>query len=111
MNAGKLNRRIAVDEPVITQGDSGEQVTTWEEFAEVWGAIEPVRGREALVNSVNLSQMDTKIRLRWTPQLDVMTTEWRLRYKGLLYDIVSIVHVMTGKRELEVLCKSGANQG
>lgn len=111
MNAGKLNRRIWVDEPVTTQSASGEQVGTFEPFAEVWGSIEPIRGREALVNTVNLSQMDTRIRLRWTPQLDAMTTEWRLRYKELIYDIVSIAHVAMGRRELEVMCKSGTNQG
>jgi len=95
----------------VTQGATGELSVTFEPFATVWGSIEPIRGREALVNTVNLAQMDTKIRLRWTPQLDAMTTEWRLRYKELVYDIVSIAHVMTGKRELEVLCKSGTNQG
>jgi SPP1 family predicted phage head-tail adaptor len=111
MNAGKLNRRIAVDEQIVTQADSGELSVTFEPFATVWGSIEPLLGREALINSVNVAQMDTRIRLRWTPQLDAMTTEWRLRYKGLIYDIVSIAHVMTGRRELEVLCKSGTNQG
>lgn len=111
MRAGALNRRIWVDEPVVTQSDAGELVTDFVPRGKIWGSIEPLRAKEALVNAVNLAQMDTKIRLRWSPSIDAMTSEWRLRYKSLIYDVVSVAHLATGRRELEVLCKSGTNQG
>jgi len=111
MRAGLLNRRLAVDQPVMEQQDNGEQVNTFEEFATVWARISPVRGREALINGANVADLDTKILVRRSPQLDTVTAEWRLRYKTTIYDIVSIAHAKIGFRQIEFLCKSGVNDG
>lgn len=111
MRAGAINRRIYIDEPVTTQDATGDEVVTWTEFAQVWAAIEPIRGREALVNSASLAMMDTRITVRWSPEVDEVNPEWRLRYKETIYDIVSLAHIRTGKRTIEMLCKSGANNG
>jgi SPP1 family predicted phage head-tail adaptor len=111
MLAGRQNRRIQVDEPIRTQNETGEDVRTFSEFATIWASIEPVRGREALLAGVNLSQMDTKIRTRWSSAMDQVTTEWRFRYKTTVYDILSVAHLMTRKREIEFICKSGTNEG
>ena len=111
MRAGLIKKRVHIDEPITTQNAVGEEVTDWLEAAKVWASIEPIRGREALLNGLNAAQMDTRIRIRWSTELDAMNTEWRIRYKGIVYDVVSIAHVMTAKRELEILAKSGTNLG
>lgn len=111
MRAGLTKKRVALDEPVTTQNATGEEVTAWSEVATVWASIEPIRGREALLNGLNAAQMDTRLRMRWSTALDAMNSEWRIRYKETVYNVVSIAHVMTGRRELEILAKSGTNLG
>jgi SPP1 family predicted phage head-tail adaptor len=111
MQAGKQNRRVAIDVPMTTQNATGEEITDFVELSEVWASIEPIRGREALLNGLNAAQMDTRIRMRWSEALDAMTTEWRIRYKETYYDLISIAHIRTGHRELEILAKSGTNLG
>ena len=111
MRAGGIPRRLWIDEPITTQDETGGEVITWEPIGQVWAAIEPVRGREALIAGANLSIMDTKIRIRWSPTVDRVTSKWRGRYGDTVYDIVSVAHLKTGRREIELLCKSGANDG
>jgi SPP1 family predicted phage head-tail adaptor len=111
MQAGRLNRRVSIDVPMTTQNDTGEEITDFVELSTVWASIEPIRGREALLNGLNAAQMDTRIRLRWSVALDAMNSEWRIRYKEQIFDIVSIAHIRTGHRELEIMAKSGTNRG
>lgn len=111
MRAGGLNRRLTIEEPVVTQGTTGEEVTTWTALGTVWARIEPIRGREAMIAGANLSIMDTRIRIRWSPDVAAVTSKWRARYGDTVYDIVSAAHLATGRREIELLCKSGANDG
>ncbi len=111
MQAGKLNNRVAIDRPDVSQNETGEEIIAWHHVGTVWAAIEPLRGREALQVNANLSEMDTRIRVRWTPGLDQMTTKWRMRRPNVIYDLKSIAHVNLDQREIEVLVKSGLNEG
>jgi len=111
MRAGVINRRLFLDEPVTTQNEFGEEIITWVPHGPVWTAIEPVRGREALIAGANLSIMDTKLRIRWSPNVDAVNTKWRGRYKDTIYDLVSVAHVRTGRREIEIMARSGSNEG
>lgn len=111
MRAGLLTRRLALEEPVATQNATGEEIITWTLLSEVWATIEPIRGREALLAGAALAIMDTKIRIRWSPDVDVITEKWRARYRDTIYNIVSVVHIRIGRREIELLCRSGSNEG
>lgn len=111
MRAGGIPRRLWIDEPVVTQDETGGEVVTWTPIGPLWASIEPVRGREALIAGANLAIMDTKIRMRWSPQADRITSKWRARYGDTIYDIVSVAHLKTARREIELMCKSGASEG
>lgn len=111
MRAGLLTRRLLLEEPVVSQNETGEEIATWAPLGEVWATIEPIRGREALVAGANLSIMDTKIVLRWSPTVDAITTKWRASYRDTIYNIVSIAHIRIGRRQIELLCRSGASEG
>ena len=111
MRAGTINRRVAIDEPVVTRDETGGEAIDWVEYATVWAQIEPLRGREALINGANVAQMDTRIRIRWSEHVDVVAPKWRLRWGQTIYDVVSLSHILTGRRQIELLCKSGTNEG
>jgi head-tail adaptor len=63
------------------------------------------------VAGANLSLMDTRITMRWTPEIDAISSKWRLRYKNIIYDVTSIAPIDMNRREVEILAKSGTNQG
>ena len=111
MSAGLLGHRVTVEEAVSSQDATGDPVVTWVTRAVVWGSIDPIRAREALMSAQLTSEMDTKIVLRWAPVVDLMTEKWRLRNNGVIYNIVSVVNVGMNDRQLELLCKSGKNTG
>ena len=48
MRAGRLRRRLRLQRPVRTQSATGAVTTTWTTVATVWGAVEPVRGKDVL---------------------------------------------------------------
>ncbi len=111
MQAGKLNNRVAIDRPDVSQNETGEEIIVWHHVGTYWANIKPLRGREALRVNVNLAEMDTVIELRWTPGLDQMTTKWRMRRPNVIYDLKSIAHVELDQREIEILAHSGVNEG
>ena len=109
MKAGKLDKRLDIQQPVTVQSDNGSPVITWLPFGTVWASIEPIKGREALTSNQILGTMDTRIRIRQHPLLNAMTAKWRLSYDTTIYNIVSIAHVNLGMREIEIMCTSGAS--
>jgi len=111
MRAGKLSERIVLEQPTSVQDATGDPVVTWVPRATVWASVRPIRGREALMAGQLLTAMDTRIIIRWSPTLEAVSTKWRVREETTLYDIVSVVNVDDGDRQIELMCKSGTNTG
>lgn len=111
MRAGQLRHEIQVQYPVIVQGPSGEEVVTWGAFGTLRAEITPLNGREALVANQPLSELDTVMLIRWSPNNDQITTKWRIIHDRIIYDIKNVAHVKLAQRMIELRCKSGANSG
>ncbi len=112
IHAGQLKRLVEIDRQIITQNDTGEEIAEWEVVGDFWARIEPISGAEALRANLNLSELDTRITFRWSPVLDEMTSDWRIRYKTTIYDISSPpIHKDMDRREIEVLARSGVTSG
>ncbi len=109
MRAGTLTRRLLLERPEVTQNETGEEEIEWIPLGSVWAAIQPIRGREALIAGANLSIMDTKITIRWSETVDAVNEKWRASYRGTIFNIVSVSHLKLDRREIELLCRSGAS--
>ena len=118
MKAGTLRHRITLQTAVDTQDTTtGEPVRSWTTLATVWADISPLSGREILASAVELGEVDTRIRIRWAPalaNLGVKSRAAHLLADGRLdvyYDILSVTEPKLGRRELELICNSGAHEG
>lgn len=113
MRAGALNRRMRFDRATEVQDASGDPVVTWTPLATVWASIEPLRGREALTDGAIRGELDTRIRIRWSPLLNDLSDKDRGVYifDNTIYNVVSVAEVRMEHRELEILAKSGVNLG
>lgn len=111
MRAGKLRHRVAVEERVDVQDDTGGVVSQWRTRAVVWASVEPLSGREQLTAAQPLAINSTRIRLRWVPRIADLDPKWRLRFGSTLYNLISVMNVEERNREFECLCSSGSNEG
>lgn len=115
MRAGSLRHRVTIDGPVLSQGDTGEEVVAWTTDATgsltVWADVSPLSGKEQLQASQVLANVTTRIRIRWSPTNDQITPKWRVRHAQDIYNIVFVNHVNLAQREIELMCESGRNNG
>lgn len=112
MRAGRLKHRLVVERPAPSRDDAGSEATIWERLGVVWAAIEPFKGREVAGDAQILADLDTKIIIRWSAQVDSITAKWRLRHGGVTYDIAAPpTHDAIGRREIHILCRSGVTNG
>ncbi len=111
MRAGSLRHRVTIEQAVATQSASGAETVAWVEYGTVWASLEPLRGREGLVADQPLAEIDTKITIRWSPFLSQIVAKWRIRHQETIYDIKSPIPVNFAQRQIELLCRSGINNG
>ena len=100
MNAGGLNKRIAIQAPSRSVNALGETIDTFATIATVWGAIEPLSGSkyfQALQANVDVSG---RIRIRYR---DIFKPTWRLKYKDRILLVVSIIHPEEAREELHIM--------
>lgn len=46
MQSGLLRKRLTIQQRSTSQDDYGQQLTSWTDFATVWGEVVPSSGRE-----------------------------------------------------------------
>ena len=106
MQAGKLDQRISVERLQGGFDELGQPLPdTWAPLFTCWAAVEPLTGREYLAAQALQSEVTARIRMRFRPW---MTAEDRVIHDGTTYNIVSLVDVRSGHRELVLMCKAVA---
>lgn len=108
MRAGRLRHRVVFLEPVAVREPNGSEVISYAPRFRRWGAVEPIKGAEAMRGNQPLGVMDTRILVRWSPEIDGVSDKWRATHRGAVYGLVSIVNTKTADREVEIMAKSGA---
>ncbi|WP_052140327.1 phage head closure protein [Janthinobacterium lividum] len=111
MSALKLNKRVFVDRPTVTQGDDGGDIAAWLLVGEVWASIAPVGGREAARAGQIIGSTETRIVIRWSPVMADINATWRIRRGDVIYNISRVVNGNLSNREIELTCESGVNDG
>ncbi len=111
MRIGRLKHRLIIEQPVRLRNETGEFEDTWQLYATVWAAIEPIRGKEALSGNQILGDLDTRIVIRWSTQADGIKATFRGRHQNVTYNFSTPAHHNVERREIEILAKSGRNNG
>jgi SPP1 family predicted phage head-tail adaptor len=105
MQAGQLRHRVRVDRPSYSQTATGEPVISWVEAATVWAAVVPTSGREYYMRDQTRDEVDTAILMRWSPQLAEMGATWKVVFKGVEYDVQSVMDADLRNSQLRVFAK------
>ena len=103
MRAGDLNQRVVLERRIQSQDSSGEPINTWLPVGTFWAAVEPLRGREFIAAAAVASEITARIRLRYVP--GGVTSAMRVVHGADVYDIQTAIHVKSGRRELQLMCR------
>lgn len=101
MRAGLLRERVTIKTKTVTQNTYGEEVITWVTLATVWGAVEPLRGREYLEGQSLDVEITTLIRIRYRTGV---VAESLVVHDTHSYNVRSVMNSFERKRELVLMC-------
>jgi SPP1 family predicted phage head-tail adaptor len=94
MRIGKLDRKITIQFRSISQNDYGEAVAAFSSSASVWAMIETQpRGKEKVNNGIETSQQSVNFLIRYSSDVDDVTSGDRVLYNSQYYDIESVQEV------------------
>lgn len=101
MKAGRLDRRITIQQNTPSTNSFGEQDESWADLDTVWAEVRTQSGREIFAAGTQ-AEIDIAFRIRHRTDL---TRAMRIVYDGDNYDILAINEI--GRREgLEIVGKA-----
>lgn len=89
MRAGQLRHRLQLQEYVEAKNTFGEATKAWSTFAEVWGAVMPLQGRERFSAQQVTPEVTHQIRIRHRAALE---TKHRIQFGQRTFNIESILN-------------------
>ena len=98
MDAGNLNRRIAIKRATTTLDGFNEPVNTWATIATVWASMTPVNDAERTRAGETLAQMQCRFVVRYSSITGTVDPRDRLAFDGRDFDINGVKE--TSRREL-----------
>lgn len=102
MQAGKLDRKITIQNFTSTQSSFGEPVQTWADYrTAIWAGVEPLTMREGFFAQQTGSKAETKFVIRYTTGIEPMQ---RVVYKAQNWNIESVINPDERNRELILVC-------
>lgn len=104
MNAGRLDRKISIQEPTTTRDDFGQSVDAFAEVAKVWAQRRDISAKENTETDQPVASTRTEWTIRWRSDIRetwrVVTTTDRIQ----TFEIVGILEL--GRREgLRLICE------
>lgn len=102
MQAGKLRRRITIEEKVSAPDGGGGNSVQWQAVATVWADIQPAGGSEVFTQGQVRSDVTHNIEIRYRTGLK---PSMRVNYGGRLFNIRSIIDKEERHRRLVLKCE------
>ena len=101
----RLRQRLTLQREVRTPDDAGGYARSWEDVADVWAEIIPVRGNERLFGHQLQSEVSHKIMLRY--RADV-SAGMRLLFENRAFNIRYVINSAEEGETLELLADEGS---
>lgn len=90
MRAGRLNRRIIIQQATEVQDAHGQPVQTWTAYKTCWAEYLPKRGREFFAADQTIAEADAVFRIRYDSGV---TRKMRISFGDDYYDITAISEI------------------
>lgn len=97
------NKKIEVKLLTETEDEIRQQITGWNTFFKPWAEIKCTGGREYYAAAQVNYENDMTFRIRWSRKIaGKLTSELRIVYGGIVYNVVHIEDVNEQHRELVI---------
>ena len=104
IRAGRLRHRLTLQYKVQTRSVTGDVTTTWTTDSTVWGAIEPLSGKEYLAAAQTQNENTVRIVMRYHATIDAT---WRVINDSKSYSILSLFNEDERDRMTVLTCSQG----
>lgn len=102
MKSGDLRRRITIQKPIPSVDREGLPTIAWQDVATVHAAVEPINGREFFQAGAEISQISTRIRIRY---LSGILPTMRVLYGMRVFNIRTSIDIDDRHREIHLMCQ------
>lgn len=105
MQAGRLNRRVVIQEKAAGQDEYGAEVMSWVAWRTVWANVRPLTGSayyQAAQRTVE-AQVDAEIRMRYLPGIE--QDRMRVVHGGDVYEIEAVLQREERRRETVLMVR------
>lgn len=92
MRAGKQRHKVTIQTNTSTGGTMGDVTEKWADTQKVWAAIHPMRGSEQFIQGQLVSEIPSKIRIRYL-DYTTLTPKNRIKYGSRIFNIRSVINV------------------
>lgn len=97
------NKKIEVQILTETEDEIKQQITGWATFFRPWAEVKCTGGREYYAAAQVNSENDMTFKIRWSRKIaGKLTSELRIVYDGIIYNVVHIEDVNEQHRELVI---------
>ena len=109
MNAGKLNRRVQIQQQTSTQDDFGQPLTQWTTVYTAWASVDVQNSQLIYSTAEFVSKVTHRITMRWTrsiiiqPNMRIVYTEPATQVMHT-YNIEALLNTKQANVELVALC-------
>lgn len=104
VRVGRMRHRLVLQRKVESRSATGAVNHTWTTDSTVWGAIEPLSGREYEAAAVTQNETDVRIIIRYHATI---AASWRVTHGGKAYSIKSIINHDQKNDMMTLMCSQG----
>jgi SPP1 family predicted phage head-tail adaptor len=97
MRAGKLDRRITIQRPAVSQSGSGAETATWQDVATVWAERVSGPGNERYVAQQFVGKSVLTFNIRWSDAVKEITSKHQVVFDGRACNVLDVKEI--GRRE------------
>lgn len=109
MSLGDYPDRLRIEQRSISgRAANGEDVYAWVLVATLWGKFTPLRGRELIAAKQQQAEVVASFSVYYRSDI---VPEMRVVFRGMAYDIESVIDIGGRREELELLTKQGLTNG
>lgn len=106
MKIALLNERIIIQKAVVTSDDIGNRRNVWEDYYSCFATIGGEGGSEKAEAGQTVDGASITFSVRYCNQLvDIVSTGFRILFRGEIYNILSVDHMNWKKKSLKFRCE------
>ena len=105
MDVARLSEKVTIQKNRITTDAIGNHKSTWENYYSCFATIGGEKGSEKVAAGMTVDDAAMSVTVRYCRKTaDVNALEYRILFKGEIYNITNVDHLNYRKRALKISC-------